>query len=113
MTNFTQVAPWALGLFGNQCKNPDDMVKKLQKFYGLENLNPEDPVSDEIAHKVIDILSDSMFSYAIDETVKLRAKHKDLNTFYYYYTFPGSHSLAHLDVDENIRRPPLEPLRCV
>ena len=30
VSNFTKVAPWAFGLFGNQCKNPDKMVDKLK-----------------------------------------------------------------------------------
>ncbi len=108
--NFTQVAPWALGLFGNQCKNPEEMVKKIQAFYGLQNLNQDDPVTEDLAHKIIDVLSDSMFSYAIDETVRLTAKKKK-NIYYHYYTFSGAHSLANLALDDSIRRPPIKALR--
>ena len=65
VTNFTDVAPLAFGLFGNQCKNPQSMVGKIQEFYQLNDLNPDDPVTDEVAHNVIDVLSDTMFNYAI------------------------------------------------
>ena len=65
VTNFTDVAPLAFGLFGNQCKNPQSMVGKIQEFYHLNDLNPDDPVTDEVAHNVIDVLSDTMFNYAI------------------------------------------------
>ena len=111
VSNFTTVAPWSLGLFGNQCRNPDEIVKRLKRFYDLNDLKADEPVTDEVAHNIIDLLSDSMFSYAIEEAAKLRAKHKDLETYYYYYTFSGSHSLANLDLEDKIRRPPLKPLR--
>ena len=65
VTNFTDLAPLAFGLFGNQCKNPQSMVGKIQEFYHLNDLNPDDPVTDEVAHNVIDVLSDTMFNYAI------------------------------------------------
>ena len=65
VTNFTDVAPLAFGLFGNQCKNPQSMVGKIQEFYNLNDLNPDDPVTDGVAHNVIDVLSDTMFNYAI------------------------------------------------
>ena len=102
ISNFTKVAPWALGIFGNQCKNPDEIVKKLANFYGLDNLDANREIDDDLAHKIIDILSDSMFSYPIDQAAKMRAKHKHLDTYYHYYTFSGSHSLANLDLSENI-----------
>ena len=111
VTNFTTVAPYAFGLFGNQCKNPDAMVEKLQKFYNLDNLDANAEVTDKVAHNVIDVLSDTMFNYAIDTAAKMRAKHKHLDTYYHYYTFSGTHSLANLALDESIRRPPLAPLR--
>ena len=38
VTNFTDVAPLAFGLFGNQCKNPQSMVGKIQEFYHLNDL---------------------------------------------------------------------------
>ena len=65
VTNFTDVAPLAFGLFGNQCKNPQSMVEKIKEFYHLNDLKLDDPVTDEIAHNVIDVLSDTMFNYAI------------------------------------------------
>lgn len=111
VANFTQVAPWAFGLFGNQCRNSDAIVEKLKAFYGLDGLSPDEPVTDDIAHAVIDVLSDTMFSYAIDEAAKMRAKHQNLDTYYHYFTFPGSHSMANVDLEGKIRRPPLLPLR--
>jgi hypothetical protein len=60
-SNFTQLAPWALGLFGNQCKNPDKIVEKLKSFYNLNDITPDMPISDEFVHNLIDVLSDSMF----------------------------------------------------
>ena len=106
------IAPYAFGLFGNQCKNPDAIVEKLKKFYNLD-LDPEAPVTDEIAHNVIDVLSDTMFNYAVDEAARMRAKHRDLDTYFHYFTFSGTHSLANLALDDTIRRPPLLPLRYV
>ena len=70
VTNFTDVAPLAFGLFGNQCKNPQSMVGKIQEFYNLNDLNPDDPVTDGVAHNVIDVLSDTMFNYAIGKLKK-------------------------------------------
>ena len=78
VSNFTTVAPYAFGLFGNQCKNPDLIVTKLKEFYNLNNLDLKSEVTDEIAHNIIDVLSDTMFSYAIDTAAKMRAKFKDL-----------------------------------
>ena len=111
VSNFTQVAPWAFGLFGNQCKNPEKIVEKVKSFYDLDKMNPEADVTDDLVHNLIDVLSDSMFSYPIDEAVKLRAKHDHLDTYFHYFTFSGSHTLANLALDGSIRRPPLEPLR--
>ena len=54
---------------------------------------------------------DSPFSYAVDEAAKLRASHNHLDTYYHYFTFPGSHSLANLDLDGSVRKQPLMPLR--
>ena len=54
---------------------------------------------------------DSPFSYAVDEAAKLRASHNHLDTYYHYFTFPGSHSLANLDLDGSVRKHPLMPLR--
>ena len=112
-SNFTQLAPWALGLFGNQCKNPDKIVEKLKSFYNLNDIKPDMAISDEFVHNLIDVLSDSMFSYAVDEAAKLRASHNHLDTYYHYFTFPGSHSLANLDLNGSTRKQkhPLMPLR--
>lgn len=109
--NITKVAPLALGLFGGQTKNPDEVTQKVLEFYGLDRLNEHDQVTDEVAHKVIDVLSDSMFSYAVDKAAQMRAEHKHLTTYYHYFTFSGTHSLANLAIDHSIRRPPLVPLR--
>ena len=111
VTNYTEVAPLAFGLFGNQCKNPENLVNKLNKFYNLENLNQDESVTDEIAHNIIDVLSDTMFNYPIDKAAKMRAEHKHLKTYYHYFTYSGSHTLANFDLDSKIRRPPLLPLR--
>ena len=111
LKNFDDIAPYAFGLFGNQCKNPEHFVEKLKKFYNLDNLNPDDPVSDEVAHNIIDVFSDTMFNYGIDQAAKMRAKHKHLTTYYHYFTFSGSHTLANFDLEEEVRRPPLLPLR--
>ena len=111
--NFTQIAPWAFGLFGNQCKNPEKIVEKLKTFYNLKDLHPEMPLSDEMIHNLIDVLSDSMFTYPVDEAAKLRASHKHFETYYHYVTFSGSHTLANLALDGSYRRPPLMPLRYV
>ena len=111
VTNLTTVAPLAFGLFGNQCKNPDAIVEKLKAFYDLGDLNPNEPVTENLAHNLIDVLSDSMFNYAIDETVKMRAKHQHLQTYYHYFTFSGSHTLANLDLEDRCRQPPLLALR--
>merc|ERR1712062_444043 len=105
------VAPYAFGLFGNQCKNPEAMVEKLQKFYNLDNLDANAKVTDKVAHNVIDVLSDTMFNYAIDTAAKMRAKHKHLKTYYHYYTNSGSPTLANFDLDGKIRKPTLMPLR--
>ena len=83
VTNYTEVAPLAFGLFGNQCKNPENLVNKLNKFYNLENLNQDESVTDEIAHNIIDVLSDTMFNYPIDKAAKMRAEHKHLKTYYH------------------------------
>lgn len=111
MANFSEVAPLALGLFGNQCQNPEDVMQKLKTFYNLDKVHPDDPVTEEIAHNLIDILSDSMFTFAIDEAAKMRAKHKDLKTYFHYFIFSGSHTLANLGLDESIRSPPIKALR--
>lgn len=52
-SNFTKVAPWAFGLFGNQCKNPEKMVEKLKIFYSLDNIDPEMEITDELVHNII------------------------------------------------------------
>lgn len=111
IANFSKVAPLSLGLFGNQCKNPELVLKKLEKFYKLDGINAVGTLTDEMVINIIDILSDSMFNYAIDEAAKLRAQHKELHTYYYYFKYPGAHTLTNLAIDESIRRPPLRPLR--
>ena len=68
-------------------------------------------ITDEMAHNVIDVLSDTMFNYPVDQAAKMRAKHKHLQTFYHYFTFSGTHTLANFDLNESIRVPPLLPLR--
>jgi hypothetical protein len=78
----------------------------------LDEIDPEAPVTDEVAHNIIDVLSDTMFNYAVDEAAQMRAKHKHLDTYYHYFTFSGSHTLANLGIEPgSIRRPPLMPLR--
>ena len=49
-------------------------MEKLKEFYHLDQLDSDEPVTDEIAHNIIDVLSDTMFNYAIDQTAKMRAK---------------------------------------
>ena len=46
------------------------MVEKIQEFYHLSDLNPDDPVTDEVAHNVIDVLSDTMFNYPIGKKMQ-------------------------------------------
>ena len=86
VTNFTDVAPLAFGLFGNQCKNPQSMVGKIQEFYNLNDLNPDDPVTDGVAHNLIDVLSDTMFNYAIGKKTCNFTKKNFQDNLYYYFT---------------------------
>ena len=80
----------------------------MQDFYGLKNL---DNLDETKVHAFIDVQTDSMFNYAIDETVKIRSRHENTNTYYFMYTYPGTHTLANMANNGDIRRPELEPLR--
>ena len=59
------------------------------------------------------VLSDSMFIYAIDEAVKLRAAHKDSigPTYFYVNTYPGKMTLANMAHDGSYRRPTWDALK--
>ncbi len=109
LANFDKLAPMAFGVFEGQTRNPGFVATKIKEYYNLDKLTDED-VTDEMADNLIDALSDSMFSYAIDESAKMRSKLKNMNTYYHYFTYSGEHTLANLGIDHNIRRPPLKPL---
>ena len=106
--NYDAVAPLAFGLIKDHTENSKAINEKMTKFYDLRDLEELD---DTKVHGFIDAQTDSMFNYAIDETIKLRSRHKDMNTYYFMYTYPGTHTLANLANDGSIRRPELEPLR--
>ena len=76
-------------------------------MYGLDELD------DSKVHAFIDVQTDSMFNYAIDETIKLRSHHKNMNTYFHMITFPSTHTLANFANDGSVRRPALEPLKYV
>ena len=59
------------------------------------------------------VLADSMFIYAIDEAVKLRAAHKDSigPTYFYVNTYPGKMTLANMAHDGSYRRPTWDALK--
>ena len=105
---YNTAAPLAYGLINGHTDDAEAINEKLKDFYGLKDLQNLD---DSKVHGFIDAQTDSMFNYAIDETVKLRSRHENVNTYYFMYTFPGTHTLANLDNNGSLRRPELEPLK--
>jgi len=70
--------------------------------------------TDEKLENVIDVLSDSMFNYAIDETARLRASHQEAGpTYYYYLSYSSKHTLARFSNNGTVRDQPRAPLRFV
>ena len=69
-------------------------------------------LTEEKVSNFVDVMSDTMFIYPIDEAVKLRARHKDtMHTYFYMLTFPGFHTLANHANDDSYRRPTWEALK--
>ena len=69
-------------------------------------------LTEEKVSNFVDVMSDSMFIYPIDEALKLRAKHKDtMSTYFYMLTFPGFPTLANMANDGSYRRPSWKALR--
>ena len=89
-----------------------EVAEKLTSLYKLENLPDKiSALTEEQVHRLVDIFSESMFTYAQDETIKLRAKHsKTHQTYFYYFTFPGTHTLANFANDGSYRKPPFDAL---
>ena len=106
--NYETVAPLAYGFIDGQTADVASVNKKLTEFYKLNEL---DKIDDSKVHAFIDVQTDSMFNYAIDETIKLRSEHKSMDTYFYMITFPGTHTLANFANDGSVRRPGLEPLK--
>eukprot|EP00095_Tigriopus_kingsejongensis_P007910 maker-scaffold132_size323655-snap-gene-2.24 protein:Tk07910 transcript:maker-scaffold132_size323655-snap-gene-2.24-mRNA-1 annotation:"carboxylesterase" len=84
-----------------------EIMMKIKRFYHLENMSDLD---DEKIHRFIDVLSDSMFNYGIDKTVKLHAQNSEAPTYFYHLTFPSDHTLANLG-SHPYKRPIWEPLK--
>lgn len=61
------------------------VAKSIEEFYfkGKE-------IGCETVHNVIDMISDFLFRYAIDLTVKLSAKHSDVPIYYYQFSYLGN-----------------------
>lgn len=106
--NYEKVAPLAYGFVDGQTEDVVAVNNRLTEFYQLKDLQTLD---DSKVHAFIDVQTDSMFNYAIDETVKLRSKHKNMNTYFYMLTYPGQHTLANFANDGSVRRPALAPLK--
>ena len=105
---YKTVGPLAYGLIDGHTDDAASINQKLDDFYGLHDLYDLD---DSKVHAFIDVQTDSMFNYAIDETIKLRSRHKNMETYYHMITFPGTHTLANFGNDGSVRRPALEPLK--
>ena len=105
---YKTVGPLAYGLFDGHTEDAALIKEKLDDFYGLHDLEDLD---DSKVHAFIDVQTDSMFNYAIDETIKLRSRHKHMETYYHLITFPGTHTIANFANDGSVRRPQLEPLK--
>lgn len=60
-------------------------AKSIEEFYfkGKE-------IGCETVHEVIDMISDFLFRYAIDLTIKLSAKHSDAPVYYYQFSYLGN-----------------------
>lgn len=111
VADFYSIGAMAFGLHGGQTKDAGEIMDRLKEFYNLNDLH-EDQLTDDKINNVIDVMSDSMFIYAIDETAKLRASHsKEVQeTYYYMLSYASEHTLANLANDGTIRRPIHKPL---
>ena len=74
--HYDKVAPMAYGLMDGQVKDANEVARQVTKFYKMDEDLREVHLTDEKIRNIVDVLSDTMFNYAIDESVKLRAKHK-------------------------------------
>ena len=108
VNHYETAASLAYGLIDGHTDVAMTINKKLTEFYKLYDLENLD---DSKVHSFIDVQSDSMFNYAIDETIKLRSKHKHADTYFYMITFPGTHTLANFGNNGSVRRPAFEPLK--
>ena len=105
---YDSAAPLSYGLIDGYTEDRDSIGKKLIEFYNLNDLNELD---EGKVNAFIDVQTDSMFNYAIDETLRLRSRHVEADTYFYMLTFPGTHTLANFANDGSVRRPALEPLK--
>ena len=109
--NYDKVAPLAYGFIDGTTQDPKELTKRVTEYYKLNVDMREAHLTDEKVQNFIDVLTDSMFNYAIDETVKLRSRHKNMETYFYLFTFPGYITLANKANDDSFRRPAFEPLK--
>ncbi len=102
--------PLVLGVFGNRTGDVPALTQKVVDFYGLKDL---DNLDAKKVNAFVDASSDSMFNYGIDKTVKLHSKTSKFDTFFFYLTYPGAHTLANFGLDHSIRTHPREEMRCL
>jgi hypothetical protein len=104
------VLPLALGIFGNRTSNVEALCDQLIDYYSLKEMEVLDGTK---INNYLDASGDTMFNYGIDKTVKLHSKMSKGDTFFYYQTFPGAHSLVNFGIDHSIRQHPLVELRYI
>ena len=102
--SFTSVLPLEFGIFGNRTGVASSLMEKIVEHYKIKDLGK---LEGGKIDSFIDVCGDTMFNYGIDQTVKLHASKSAADTFFYYLTFPGLHSLSLFRTDHSVRRHPL------
>lgn len=108
LKDFSNVAPWALGLVDQVADHElEDVVEKMKKFYLSDPFKVENV--EERLTKVItglqNMLGDSMFNYPIDRTIKLSANKAHAPVWLYEFNYKHNHSLARFNPKMQLTHP--------
>ena len=94
--NFEKYGPLMFGLHDGQSEAPKVMAQKVREFYwGSKEIDRED------AAAVVDALTDSGYTHAVDTSVKIHFLKNIAPVFVYHFGYRGAHSLTHLKLDSH------------